>query len=134
MAISNHSSVSTLTSVAVTALFRDSMMLATAIQQNTKELSIAAATFIAFAKSNHLEYFLPAAGVYGWVRLGGARATWESEAYLNDLLEEAGVSAGAGSGYREAQPGWFRLTFSIPEEELRLGLERCEGVLQEYIG
>lgn len=35
-----------------------------------------------------------------------------------------GVWLATGEAYRSEQPGWFRLTFAVPESEIRLGLKR----------
>jgi aspartate/methionine/tyrosine aminotransferase len=74
--------------------------------------------------------------VYIWARLGcrsfsrlDDEPSWEDEAALNDRFEAVGVSVGAGQGYCASEPGWFRITFALPEEELMEGLRRIEQVV-----
>lgn len=85
-----------------------------------------AVEFLSFHK---IPFYPPIAGVYIWARLGYLEDTWAGEADLNDKIEAAGVSVGAGRGYNEVQPGWFRITFALPETELLEGLRRIEDVI-----
>lgn len=36
-----------------------------------------------------------------------------------------GVWIATGEAFQSEEPGWFRLTFAMPEKELRFGLDRC---------
>jgi DNA-binding transcriptional MocR family regulator len=52
--------------------------------------------------------------------------TWEEEAAVAKQLLETGVMIAPGKNYGgiDGQVGWVRMSFSIPEEKLREGLER----------
>nr|ABV48733.1 aminotransferase [Penicillium lilacinoechinulatum] len=130
LAISNHSMTSTLTSVATTALLKNEdgaldMILANS-RSNLRQSSQIIIDFLSF---HEIPFYTPVAGVYIWARLGHLVNTWEEEADLNNKMEAAGVSVGAGRGYNEAQPGWFRITFALPEKELLEGLRRIEAAI-----
>ncbi|KAJ6187830.1 Pyridoxal phosphate-dependent transferase major region subdomain 2 [Penicillium mononematosum] len=130
LGISNHSKTSTLTSVATTALLRDEEGTMNSILEHSRlQLWRASQIVVEFLSFHNIPFYAPAAGVYIWARLGYLEDTWKGEADLNDKMEAAGVSVGAGRGYNEAQPGWFRITFALPETELLEGLRRIEDAM-----
>ncbi|GAQ03190.1 probable inactive 1-aminocyclopropane-1-carboxylate synthase-like protein 2 [Aspergillus lentulus] len=136
LAISNHSRVSTFTSLVITALLRDTEAVDTILHQNRTALQRSAKLISDFLAFHRIPFVPPAAGVYIWARLGCRSSSvtcdeprWEDEARLNDRFEAAGVSVGAGQGYCASEPGWFRITFAIPREELVEGLRRVEEVV-----
>ncbi|PKX95390.1 aminotransferase gliI [Aspergillus novofumigatus IBT 16806] len=133
LAISNHSRVSTFTSLVITALLRDPAAIDTVLHQNRAALQRSTKLISDFLAFHQIPFVPPAAGVYIWARLGrsvaGDEPSWDDEARLNDRFEAAGVSVGAGQGYCASEPGWFRITFAIPREELVEGLRRIEEVV-----
>lgn len=82
-----------------------------------------------FLEFHDLPFYQPAAGLYVWARLGPAGCIWEDEARLLAAFAAAGVFVGAGGEYSNAEPGWFRLTFAIPRDELMEALRRIERAL-----
>ncbi|EAW16184.1 aminotransferase gliI [Aspergillus fischeri NRRL 181] len=136
LAISNHSRVSTFTSLVITALLRDTETVDTILHQNRAALQRSAKLISDFLAFHQIPFVPPAAGVYLWARLGcrsssrpGDEPSWDDEARVNDRFEAAGMSVGAGQGYCASEPGWFRITFAIPREELVEGLRRIEQVV-----
>ncbi|KAH3334544.1 hypothetical protein KXW81_004727 [Aspergillus fumigatus] len=136
LAISNHSRVSTFTSLVITALLHDPEAATAILHQNRAALQRSAKLISDFLAFHQIPFVPPAAGVYIWARLGwrsssrpGDEPSWDEEARLNDRFEAAGVSVGAGQGYCASEPGWFRITFAIPREELVAGLRRIEQVV-----
>lgn len=136
LAISNHSRVSTFTSLVITALLHDPEAATAILHQNRAALQRSAKLISDFLAFHQIPFVPPAAGVYVWARLGwrsssrpGDEPSWDEEARLNDRFEAAGVSVGAGQGYCASEPGWFRITFAIPREELVAGLRRIEQVV-----
>ncbi|KAF7154855.1 hypothetical protein CNMCM5623_003113 [Aspergillus felis] len=136
LAISNHSRVSTFTSLVITELLRDPEAADTILHQNRAALQRSAKLVRDFLAFHQIPFVPPAAGVYIWARLGcgsaswpGCEPSWEDEARLNDGFEAAGVSVGAGQGYCASEPGWFRITFALPRNELVEGLQRIEEVI-----
>ncbi|GFG16496.1 1-aminocyclopropane-1-carboxylate synthase-like protein 1 [Aspergillus udagawae] len=136
LAISNHSRVSTFTSLVITALLRDPAAIDGILHQNRVALQRSARLISDFLVFHQIPFVPPAAGVYIWARLGcrsfsrlDDEPSWEDEAALNDRFEAVGVSVGAGQGYCATEPGWFRITFALLEEELMEGLRRIEQVV-----
>lgn len=56
---------------------------------------------------------------------------WRASSALAQKLDDARVHVGVPDQFGSEQPGWFRLTFSRPKEQLREGLSRIERVLGE---
>lgn len=56
---------------------------------------------------------------------------WRASGALAQKLDDARVHVGVPDQFGSEQPGWFRLTFSRPREQLREGLARIEKVLEE---
>lgn len=54
---------------------------------------------------------------------------WRASSALAQKLDDARVHVGVPDQFGSEQPGWFRLTFSRPIEQLREGLARIERVL-----
>ncbi|KAL8828018.1 MAG: hypothetical protein Q9191_002835 [Dirinaria sp. TL-2023a] len=50
--------------------------------------------------------------------------TIQAERQLAWSMINAGVWLATGEAYRSEAPGWFRITFAVPEEQLRLGMKR----------
>ncbi|RDW70934.1 hypothetical protein BP6252_07497 [Coleophoma cylindrospora] len=129
LAIANHSKVSTLTSTTMTAVLSNQDILEGIFRNNKLRLSTWAKIVVGFLDFHSLEYTRPVAGVYIWARLKGPECTWNEESELNDRLEHAGVSLGAGKSYCARQPGWFRVTFAVPRPVLYEALRRIENAL-----
>jgi hypothetical protein len=55
----------------------------------------------------------------------------EREAFVYDTLMRNGVSLSRGSIFFTEELGWFRLTFTIPREELVEGMSRLMKGLSE---
>ncbi|CAF9905890.1 hypothetical protein IMSHALPRED_004007 [Imshaugia aleurites] len=71
-------------------------------------------------------YLSANSGPFLWINLSGSlqQKTIESERDLAWRMIKAGVWLATGESYRSEEPGWFRLTFAVPEMEIRLGLKR----------
>lgn len=96
---------------------------------NRKRLRRAAQIAIQFAEFHGLTYYTPVAGLYIWIRLTAACNTFDEEEILVQKCSRLGVYVGSGADYSEQQPGWFRLTFAIPEDKLLKGLRRIEEAM-----
>jgi len=55
----------------------------------------------------------------------------ELEALIDRTCMKHGVSIARGSLFGTEELGWFRLTFTISEEEIRLGIQRLVEALEE---
>jgi 1-aminocyclopropane-1-carboxylate synthase len=54
----------------------------------------------------------------------------EEEEKLAWKMINGGVWVATGEAYSSEEPGWFRITFAVPEEELMFGMERLKAVLR----
>jgi len=76
--------------------------------------------------------FLPThAGFHVFARLAKNAKNWDDEASVAKQLLDSGVMVGPGKGFGgiDGEVGWFRLSFSIPQEKLKTGLKRIEKIL-----
>jgi aspartate/methionine/tyrosine aminotransferase len=55
----------------------------------------------------------------------------EQELALNWRFAKAGVWVGMGASFAADQPGWIRITFASPREEVKIGMKRMFQVLDE---
>jgi len=58
----------------------------------------------------------------------------ELEALIDRTCMKHGVSIARGSLFGTEELGWVRLTFTISEEEIRLGIQRLGKALEEVKG
>lgn len=68
------------------------------------------------------------AGVFVFVKVASGATTWDDEEALVELLREAGLKVSPGKVFRgsEDEKGWVRITFAIPEDQLREGVARLK--------
>lgn len=113
----------------VTPMFSDTAGLERLVNLNTQRLRTAAQMAIRFVEFHGLSYYKPVAGLYIWLRLSDDCSTFDEEEALVQRCSQRGVFVGSGADYSEPQPGWFRLTFALPEEKLLEGLRRIEEAM-----
>ncbi|KAL4863834.1 hypothetical protein BDV12DRAFT_206151 [Aspergillus spectabilis] len=130
LSISNHSRVSTFTSLVITSLLHNQEKLSTIVSQNRTTLTQTAAIVSDFLSFHSIPFVPPDAGLYIWAKLASKAKCWHEEDEANDALEQAGVSVAAGRGYYASEPGWFRITFAVPVKVLLEGLRRVERGLK----
>lgn len=70
-------------------------------------------------------------GLFLWVNLKEFMSPpcRENEMKLMETFLENGVYITAGIAFYSPEPGWFRIIFSVKDEELRLGIGRVKKVL-----
>jgi DNA-binding transcriptional MocR family regulator len=104
--------------------------LRTLIDLNIRRLRRAAGIAVQFAEFHGLTYYKPVAGLYIWLRLrpNGCESRDEEEDVVRRCAAR-GVLIGSGDDYAAEQPGWFRLTFALPEQVLLEALRRIEEAL-----
>jgi len=76
--------------------------------------------------------FLPTtAGFHVYARLAKTAQSWDAEAYVAKQLLDLGVmiTPGKSFGGIDGEVGWFRISFSVTEEKLKIGIERIGKVL-----
>lgn len=86
---------------------------------------------VQFAEIHGLLYYKPVAGVYIWLRLGDQCDTGAEEEAIVQKCAQYGALIGSGADYAGPQPGWFRLTFALPEREI-LDALRCVELAMGY--
>jgi aspartate/methionine/tyrosine aminotransferase len=73
--------------------------------------------------------FMPAnAGVYVLAKVASGAKTWDDEETAVELLREAGLEVCPGKvfGGSDDEKGWVRITFAVPEDQLREGVARLK--------
>lgn len=128
-AILNNAKLCNVAAVMVAPILDDVENLATLVDINRRRLREAARIAIQFAKFHSLDHYKPAAGLYVWIRFSSRCRTWSEEEEIVRRCSQNGVSIGSGADYAESYPGWFRVTFSVPQPELLAGLQRIEEAM-----
>ncbi|KAK0640776.1 pyridoxal phosphate-dependent transferase [Cercophora newfieldiana] len=77
------------------------------------------------------QYILGGADIRLLKRGGGASPFEEREEILDGALLQHGVSLSRGSIFFTEELGWFRLTFTLPKQELEQGLHRLVSALAD---
>jgi 1-aminocyclopropane-1-carboxylate synthase len=67
----------------------------------------------------------------GLVAVKDTDELWLASSALAQKLDDARVHVGVPDQFGSERPGWFRLTFSRPREQLVVGLSRIERVLKD---
>ncbi|KAL6862023.1 PLP-dependent transferase [Trichoderma novae-zelandiae] len=129
-AILNNAKICNAAAVMVAPMLSNTTRLEELVHLNTKRLRGAAQIAIQFAEFHGLSYYKPVAGLYIWLRLSEDCSTFDDEEALVQRCSKLGVFVGSGADYSEPQPGWFRLTFALPEKELLEGLWRIEEAMR----
>jgi DNA-binding transcriptional MocR family regulator len=129
-AILHNARLSTAAAVMVAPILHDIPTLTTLVDLNTRRLHRAAQIAIQFAEFHGLTHYKPVAGLYIWLRLSpeGCNSRDEEEDIVRRCGEH-GALIGCGADYAEAQPGWFRLTFALPEHVFLEALRRVEDAV-----
>ncbi|KAK7427600.1 hypothetical protein QQZ08_005875 [Neonectria magnoliae] len=129
MAILNRFRVSNATSVIGTGLFSDLLTLEHILIRNKMLLRNAAELVGDFLSFHRFSFYRPVAGVFIWTRLGGESATTESDAEMMRAFASARVAVASGVPFHAKDPGWFRITFALPHNDLMEGLRRIETAM-----
>ena len=72
-----------------------------------------------------LKVVSPRASLYVWARVP---AGYTSAEFASKLIEEVGVVVTPGSGYGQYGEGYIRLSLTIPDDQLEVGIERIASV------
>ncbi|KAJ5389309.1 putative inactive 1-aminocyclopropane-1-carboxylate synthase-like protein 2 [Penicillium cataractarum] len=130
LAVLNRFKVCNVASIAVASLFSNLHTLESILVRGKSRLRIAAEMVGNFMLFHKIAFYSPVAGCFMWVRIGGELATKETDAALFEKFEAAGVAVAAGSKFNGGEPGWFRLTFALPRDNLIEGLRRIEIAME----
>ncbi|KAK7178676.1 hypothetical protein PSPO01_15284 [Paraphaeosphaeria sporulosa] len=128
-AILNNAKMCNFAAVVFTPFLNDLPKLRTLVHINKYRLREAAQIAVQFAEFHGQDYFMPAAGLYIWIRLLSGCTNWNEEEQVIQRCAEHGVSIGGGADYAELCPGWFRLTFAVSQTDFLIGIQRIEEAL-----
>lgn len=128
-AILNNAKLCNVATVTMTPILQDLRVLTRLVELNLHRLRKAAEIAIRFAEFHGLTYYKPVAGLYIWIRLSqSCNAEAEEEAIVKACAVK-GALVGSGADYTEPQPGWFRITFALPQDVFLDGLGRIEEAM-----
>lgn len=131
--LSSHARVSVLTAIATTRLFSDRTYLRWYIRENQDRIRRAWHTCATFLDRNRIPCIRPRAGTFVWVKIGTRPGfSWKDEKELAEEFGDCNVMVGNGLSYHAVEPGWFRITFTVEPETLRVGLQRMERALARF--
>ena len=133
-AISKFAWSSSLADLAWSSILSDETFLQEYLINFTSQLTEAYNLCTSILHGMNVPYLPSNCGPFLWIDLSKSlqHKTIESECNLAWRMIKAGVWLATGEAYRSEEPGWFRLTFAVPETEIRLGLKRCVQQLQGY--
>ncbi|MBI4404680.1 MAG: aminotransferase class I/II-fold pyridoxal phosphate-dependent enzyme [Deltaproteobacteria bacterium] len=69
----------------------------------------------------HLEYFMPQATFYVWVKVPGQKSSME---FAKTLIEKQGVVVTPGIGFGQAGEHFFRLSLTVPEAQIEQAMDK----------
>lgn len=132
MSLTSSLHTSSLSAVFVTSLLT-SVELPALIALNSKRLSESYRILVEFLQKREIEFIPAHAGLFVFARLAKGCRCWEEEAMIVERLKENGVLVSPGRTYHglEEEKGWIRITFAVPEDTLREGLERVQRCLRD---
>ena len=107
-----------------------------ALQSNGQEREIMRAAYekrwqkyvLPFAQKNNLKYFTPQAAFYFFFQLP-LKYKGDCIDFCEQLLQQEGLAITPGSAF--GYPGWVRLCFAAPDEELELGFNKLDKFLNK---
>lgn len=135
--ISNFAWSSSLSDLAWSSMLSDKIFLQEHFVKLTAGLTEAYNLCTSILHGMNVPYLPANSGPFLWINLSGflQRQTVESERDLAWRMIKTGVWLATGEAYRSEGPGWFRLTFAVPEPEIRFGLKRyIEKEIHWYLG
>jgi aspartate/methionine/tyrosine aminotransferase len=128
-AILNNAKLCSAAAVMVTPILQDLEIITGLVELNIRRLRKAASIVVQFAELHGLTYYKPVAGLYIWLRLSKTCHSWDEEEALVGTCALEGALVGSGADYANSEPGWFRITFALPQERLLDGLRRIEDAV-----
>ncbi|KAI7889371.1 pyridoxal phosphate-dependent transferase [Mucor mucedo] len=124
--------LSTITDRLLCNMFSDTKWIDEYLLENRQALAASYTRTTEFLKSEGIDYIAAQAGPFLLVDIRNklVSATSESDDLLWAKMLDGGVYLAKGSVFYIGQPGFFRLTFALPWDELHKGLTRFIKALQ----
>jgi len=76
-----------------------------------------------FLKRKNIEFFEPKGTFYVW-----AKSPYDSYEFCINILKEKKVLILPGEGFGEGGKGYIRFSLTVPDEKIKEGLKRIEGI------
>ncbi|OKL56660.1 hypothetical protein UA08_08293 [Talaromyces atroroseus] len=131
-ALSLHSQVSSLSTALASRLISSVEKVQQITEYGGTELKVAYMIMRSFLEARRMEFVPVAYGMFVFARLLQLQSTAEDQELLKHL-KSAGISVSTGSSYHFTQPGWFRICYGVPHEQLQEGLRRLDAGVQNYL-
>jgi LL-diaminopimelate aminotransferase len=71
------------------------------------------------------DVYPPRGAIYVWAKVPEGLGSME---FATELLKRSAVSVAPGSGFGAAGEGYFRISLTVPDDELQLALDRMRGL------
>ncbi|ORY02997.1 PLP-dependent transferase [Basidiobolus meristosporus CBS 931.73] len=120
-------------------LLKDTTWVDWFIQENQRRLLENYTKTQELLERNQIQYHPCTAGHFIWTdftstiqRIATTHGLEKSERILWNAFLENGVYSSLGEAFHSSEPGYFRITFSIPWETLSLGLSRLIRVVNSF--
>ncbi|CAI7602519.1 unnamed protein product [Penicillium glandicola] len=123
VALGTNMQVSALSATAMTCLLSDNKALDRLITLSRTRLAESYCIVRQFFRLHRITYVPAYAGMFVWARLLVTQS-WDEEMELQRAIAVRGVAVSAGRDYASEEPGWYRLSFGLEEEELKAALEK----------
>ncbi|KAI9644108.1 hypothetical protein NHQ30_007461 [Ciborinia camelliae] len=124
VAATSNTQVSCLTSLSAKKLLVNKAYLSKVMSLNRTRLATAYATISAVFRDHDIQYYPASSGIFVWGKLSKRVKTWDEEAQLAKAIETQRIIVSQGKSYASFKPGWYRLSFAIPQRELKKALIR----------
>ncbi|GFZ50714.1 hypothetical protein JCM24511_08472 [Saitozyma sp. JCM 24511] len=113
------------------SILSDRCALEDFLGENKRRLAAAQASVRGWFEERGVEVAHSNAGNFIWVHLGGKLGFSDaiSEKKVFQKLLDGGVYIAPGTAYHNPSAGWYRVTFSIAQDDLAVGLSKMEDLL-----
>ncbi|KAF3388834.1 1-aminocyclopropane-1-carboxylate synthase 2 [Penicillium rolfsii] len=131
-ALSLHSQVSSLSTALSSQLISSDATVRKITEYGGEQLNLTYMIIRSFLETQGTEFVPVASGMFVFARLLNV-ATVKEEQELLKHIKAAGVAISSGTSYHFQQPGWFRICYGVPREQLQEGLRRLDVGIQNYL-
>ncbi|KAJ5879747.1 hypothetical protein N7455_003212 [Penicillium solitum] len=122
-ALSLHSQVSSLSTVFASETILKDNSIRRICEHGGKRLRMAYEVITLFLKTHEIEFIPAAYGMFVFARLCPVKTVQEEQELLGNI-KSMGVSVSSGTSYHFEEPGWFRLCYGVPLDQLEQALRR----------
>ncbi|RFU32822.1 hypothetical protein B7463_g3511, partial [Scytalidium lignicola] len=131
-ALSVHSQVSTLSTSLATKKILTPDTVRQISEKRGQKLNEAYQVIRSFLEKHNMEFIPVSYGMFVFARVCKI-SDIDAEQKLLGCLKARGVSVSTGTSYHFQEPGWFRICYGVPLDQLHEGLKRLECGVQDYL-